>query len=770
MNIALQIASKWASRFGLCMTLSVPICRVNQQAEWRVPDIVSAAAESSPKPPDHQVMTDGCGYMNLALAQRIQSVMGLDEVPSAVQMRLNGAKGMLVRHPYNQSGECSVGIRPSQRKIALPSPDLSQQILELVRVPMFKTSVILSSEILLCLDNGGVPQTVIEDLFELGLRSEILPLSLTDDISREKIWDLLDSKAAATKLRRQRPDFSRALGLVSPHATDIFSMDESTSEHSFSIAQDFDMTQDDDPYSGFPIRREEAIKSFLDSGFDPERCPQLRKMIRQINDMIIKSYKEKCRVKAPFSFEGFAIPDPYAIDDASMGVLRPGQIYCRSSRPWINANGDKQYTVLGPVLVTRHPCKFASDVQKFEAVDCGTLMGFTDIVIFSCQGSRSPLSIMGGGDYDGDTVVVISQPEIVNGFEQASRHALDPPADFVNKNFIKEKAPVPHRGTSMFLDERESDRTVQRILLSSLRRLPLVGAYSNMHELAVYRHGYTHPAAERLAHMFSATMDDVKSGLRVLPDVLRADQNEWSQWQRPAWKRGSTQSTGAFATNPNELEKQPLPRSPEASSRTFILERMYQKATATATAIRKEFDEADEQIYKPLWRDAHLIEPHRDALKRSDQMADPVKVLFLQELRAIEDVIRETRKRYLNEVEEKLKLKLYSTERRATVLLLSSSVRNSLSKLSSVYISSMEGTIIAASYAYLHDLDEWNETRHSPHCEGTLFPWELFFRELREIKAKALGLHNTIIPSSYKSFKMNSKLLKYQQLMSNPLQ
>jgi hypothetical protein len=141
----------------------------------------------------------------------------------------------------------------------------------------------------------------------------------------------------------------------------------------------------------------------------------------------------------------------------------------------------------------------------------------------------------------------------------------------------------------------------------------------------------------------------------------------------------------------------------------------------TQTAIRKEFDEADEQIYKPLWRDAHLIEPHRDALKRSDQMADAVKVLFLQELRAIEDVIRETRKRYLNEVEQKFKLKSYSTERRAAVLLLSSSVRASLSKLSSVYISSMEGTIIAASYAYLHDLEEWNETRRSlPHCEGTL--------------------------------------------------
>ena len=57
-------------------------------------------------------MTDGCGYMNRAckpsnlhgitmvpqafsVAQRIQRIMGLDDLPSAVQMRIGGAKGMV---------------------------------------------------------------------------------------------------------------------------------------------------------------------------------------------------------------------------------------------------------------------------------------------------------------------------------------------------------------------------------------------------------------------------------------------------------------------------------------------------------------------------------------------------------------------------------------------------------------------------------------------------------------------------------------------------
>lgn len=214
-----------------------------------------------------------------------------------------------MQHPYDQSSECIVEIRRSQQKIKLPSPDLSQQILELVRAPLFRTSTFLSSEMLICLDYGGVPQAVIVETFELGLRSELLPLSLkNDEASREKLWDVLDSRVVATRLRRQRPDFSKALGLVSPYASDLFSVDESTSEHGSSLAQDFDIHQDDDPYSGFPIRREDAIKSLLDSGFDLEECPQLRKMVRLINDAIMKSYREKCRVKAPLSFLGFAIP------------------------------------------------------------------------------------------------------------------------------------------------------------------------------------------------------------------------------------------------------------------------------------------------------------------------------------------------------------------------------------------------------------------------------------------------------------------------------
>ena len=75
---------------------------------------------------------------------------------------------------------------------------------------------------------------------------------------------------------------------------------------------------------------------------------------------------------------------------------------------------------------------------------------------------------------------MISEPGIVQGFRATSRHALDPPANFVDDNFFTETGLVPTPGERIFQDQQERDKELQKILLSSLQRLPLVGQYSNM--------------------------------------------------------------------------------------------------------------------------------------------------------------------------------------------------------------------------------------------------------------------------------------------------
>jgi RNA-dependent RNA polymerase len=61
---------------------------------------------------------------------------------------------------------------------------------------------------------------------------------------------------------------------------------------------------------------------------------------------------------------------------------------------------------------------------------------------------------------------------------------------------------------SDFLEKHKGDtpvtvtETLQDYLLASLKDVSLVGQYSNWHDIAVYRFGYEHDEAWRLAYMY----------------------------------------------------------------------------------------------------------------------------------------------------------------------------------------------------------------------------------------------------------------------------
>jgi hypothetical protein len=106
------------------------------------------------------------------------------------------------------------------------------------------------------------------------------------------------------------------------------------------------------------------------------------------------------------------------------------------------------------------------------------------------------------GDYDGDTVLVIWQPELVEAFQNADEKYADPPKDMESRFFQKEVERV-----STFLEktaglpEIEKIHELQYHLLGALRNTSLVGRYSNYHNIAVYQKGYEDPETRRLATM-----------------------------------------------------------------------------------------------------------------------------------------------------------------------------------------------------------------------------------------------------------------------------
>ena len=105
------------------------------------------------------------------------------------------------------------------------------------------------------------------------------------------------------------------------------------------------------------------------------------------------------------------------------------------------------------------------------------------------------------GDYDGDKGLAIWQPEIVSCFQPPDlSYSVEP--ESVAKCFSAKNEKVDD-----FFDrvERlEFHQTIQELqwfLLGAIRENSVVGRYSEFHELATYKLGYTHPETIRLAYM-----------------------------------------------------------------------------------------------------------------------------------------------------------------------------------------------------------------------------------------------------------------------------
>jgi RNA-dependent RNA polymerase len=144
---------------------------------------------------------------------------------------------------------------------------------------------------------------------------------------------------------------------------------------------------------------------------------------------------------------------------------------------------------------------------------------YVNVIVFSIKGSRSLASMLGTGrellhialmgclyfpkgDYDGDMVICIWQPSIVEQFSNADPKFMDPPTSlqdhFNIKNetvteFLHRVPPTSPTNTQM--------HELQEVLMSPLSDVHSVGIYSTMHENAMYSLGYSHPTTTLLAWM-----------------------------------------------------------------------------------------------------------------------------------------------------------------------------------------------------------------------------------------------------------------------------
>ncbi|KAK7450551.1 hypothetical protein VKT23_012860 [Stygiomarasmius scandens] len=537
-----QPIAKYFARAALGLSNSTPVIEFEESDIKFIRDIVIKVKGVVDETASHQILTDGCGIINDAALYKITRMMKYSSLPTAIQARVAGSKGLFVRHPDDDHPQPKIWIRDSQRKIKYLHLSRAHRILDLVAVSHpspVSSSIDLSQQSVVNMEFNGVPAAVFEALMEQGLKETIEPLlNWESRYSMIQLWDTINRTGAiaTSRLSRLAPMISRAMGFSGREWVKTGRDSTSTSEANKVNSKEKEEKEDlglldstghsgRNECNGAPLSLHEYALEMVQAGFNPRENEILLDKVKWILKNTISTYIEKCHIPLPdgTGVEAFVIPDP-------LGVLKQGQIYYRSSNSMINPETQTLFNVVkGEVLIGRYPIRLPSDIQKVTAVDIPALEKWPDVVIVPVvpvtdvprQGEASFMSLLSGGDMDGDTVFMTWYKPLVDPFKNKSLSL--PPPNFEQDNFERLIERVPNfmsRILGLSVEERQLE--FQRASLFGLAQFN-VGMYSVFHDTAVWHDGYGSDKAIRLAYMFNAILDSGKTGLRLKPDVYSAD-------------------------------------------------------------------------------------------------------------------------------------------------------------------------------------------------------------------------------------------------------
>ncbi|KAK7471173.1 hypothetical protein VKT23_002583 [Stygiomarasmius scandens] len=729
-----QKLCKWTSRMALGLSSSVPGPRLAEEDITKIADIISDEGSN---------MTDGCGLSNLALHKAIRDQAGCQELPTVVQCRVYGGKGLLA---LDREWECEVpSLRlrdPSQIKInySLDTPlDLSHLTIDILRFGTVKSPGRLSAEVIINLAHNGVPAEVFLDLSQETFRETVEGLTnWQGEDAMFNLWKNVEKAEHVCISRRARESVTslRAKGFRDPRDEDP---DENEDDDFVDVHEQRSTAWWPDLVSGCPSSMSETAMALLDSGFQPQLCAYLADKLQNITKSAIKNLVNKFHYEIPQSATALAVPDPY-------GVLGPDEIFFRSSkRELLTQEGFLSDTVTGEILITRHPCKLPSDVRKVKAVQNLRLSGFVDVVVCSVRGPRRLLDYLGTGDYDGDRVLMIWDTRITGAFTNGpDKFSLSPRG--LDHCFTLDEQKV----SDFLQDHRHCDRVgvLQDYLLASLKDPGVLGELSGYHEKAIYHYGYASPQAHKLAYLVTTVLDSAKSGHRIKPQTLDYYRREYKSGKL-AWKEeGFLAPKPRFASQDNSLHR--YYQRPEKLG-PFIMDTLRseseQQGRVWLEKVEKEISASKSKI-KP---DDDLLKPYKTALEVAtarghdaylrdlDQIAKHVATVYSQHQKAVGYPEDFTSKHIVS---------------RQDALRACSKQFNSFPKPDDLETIMDEATIarLRASYAYYFDAFERSE-----RIGWSRYPWNMALRELCDIKVRALGPWHASTQPFYERFKLPKK-------------
>ncbi|KAK3331647.1 RNA dependent RNA polymerase-domain-containing protein [Cercophora scortea] len=356
-------------QLGLSKTYPVLVFEPHQIVD-KAEDILS---------PIGKVMNDGIGVMSRSVARKVRDVLGLTDIPSAVQGRMGPAKGMWLMDVFDTGDADWIVTYPSQRKWKCNYADAHQRTLEVRSVASELKSAGLNLQFLPVLEDRAVDKGEIR---------KAIAARLTNDLQRQ-----FDTQKAALKRPLQFRQW----------VTENFSSRADRVKHG------------QIPFlGGLPESKEAQLQYLLNSGFDPTKQKYLQEMAWDLQKQKCDTLKTKLNIKVGKSAYIYMVVDFW-------DILEENEVHVGFSSKFRDELDDASYTLLADqdVLVARSPAHFVSDVQKVRAVFKSELHALKDVIVFSAKGDIPLADKLSGGDYDGDMAWVCWDPDIVNGFQNA---------------------------------------------------------------------------------------------------------------------------------------------------------------------------------------------------------------------------------------------------------------------------------------------------------------------------------------------------------------
>ncbi|KAK0470607.1 RNA dependent RNA polymerase-domain-containing protein [Armillaria novae-zelandiae] len=462
-NPIMTMPSRWAARLGQAFTSTNPSVTIQMNQWTEVEDL-------GVKPYLH---TDGAGTISESLGNEIWERLrqgrgdrGENLIqPSAYQIRFLGYKGVVAVDPRLDDRPIRMRLRPSMGKFQdSRATEANIEIANYFNKPM---PSYLNRQLVVILEDKRVRREVFQELQD-------------------------DAEANAKTIDDSMKQFSDIL-----------------EKHSL----------------GNVYRLSNIIRRLSDLGLDianPGIDTPFLKELRQVGKIhVLHDIKHRARIPVPGSYQLIGVPDEGpAYEKAgytNVFTLKKGNIYACIQRP-----GEEPHWFDGPCTVYRNPLTHPGDVQQVIAIKppenkfCA-FAHLRNVMVFPSVGERSFPSMLGGGDLDGDTFIIIPNVDL-----QPS--AVDPPASYPPGEIYQAKH---EDGTPRECDVNDIIKFVVQYIDSDV-----LGTLSGrlLRIADQVGEGIYHKDCEKLAALCSQAVDYPKQGV---PVVLKGvpDRPKKPDWQ-----------------------------------------------------------------------------------------------------------------------------------------------------------------------------------------------------------------------------------------------